>query len=73
MRYWQILTGQPPIEIYIQHVLFRSSGVSTDSDQQPPLCGIADDGMTRTGSSQISMEKCRRRGLVQCRKHLFGA
>jgi len=71
MRYRQILTGQPSIETYIQHVLFESSGVSADPDQQPPLGGLSDDGVKRTASSQISMEKCWRRGPVQCRKHLF--
>jgi hypothetical protein len=43
MRYRQILTGQPSIEIYIQHVLSKSGGVSADADQQPSLGGLADD------------------------------
>jgi hypothetical protein len=73
MRHRQILTGQPPIEAYIQHILLESSGVSADPDQQPPFGRLSDDGVKRTASSQIAMEKCRGRGSVQYRKHLFSA
>jgi hypothetical protein len=55
----------------LQRILFKSGGVSADADQQPSLGGLADDRMKRTRSPQISMEKCGRRGSIQCRKHLF--
>jgi hypothetical protein len=72
MRYRQILTRQPSIEIYIQHVLFESGGVSADPNQQPSLRWLADDRMKRAAPSQISVEKCGGPGSVQCREHLFG-
>jgi hypothetical protein len=57
MRYWQVLTAQPSIETYMHHVLFESSGVSADPEQQSPLGRLSDNGVKRTASSQIFMGK----------------
>lgn len=59
LRYRQIIAGQPSIQADIEHVLIERSGVAAYSDQHAPPGGLADDGVKRTASAQVTMEKCR--------------
>ena len=66
----QIFTGDPNVEINVQHILLERCSVATDADEKPSLDRLGYDGVKRLGVTVV-MEG-RRGGEVQCAECLFG-
>lgn len=68
----QIFTGNPQLEINVQHVLIERGGIAADADQEASFGGLGDDSVQRLGAAAVVVEG-RRSGEVQRLECLFGA
>jgi hypothetical protein len=55
LRYRQVFTGAPSIEIYIQHVLLEARGIAADTNQQALLGGFGHDCTTAHQNTHLAM------------------